>query len=222
MTSFTLRFFLVQHLNANSIYNSSLKCTSLLSDYNSKLHSIFFLVANFRLRTLLPSSTKWILSKKKTLGKLMYNALHYLLINVIPRLQQKVLSNAMTHVNPVIKKKNLCIRSIFAFSLLMIGKKMLVIILVFQNLHLRIDMRRERERKTHLSKTPATFFSRLESLNISEKGLICSLLNLSPLRKSMALSIRLLISSGPEWTCKACARWFGSRFIEFLVRAARV
>lgn len=74
----------------------------------------------------------------------------------------------------------------------------------------------------YLSKTPATFSSRLESLNISEKGLICSLLNLSPLRKSMALSIRLLISSGPEWTCKACARWFGSRFIEFLVRAARV
>lgn len=85
-------------------------------------------------------------------------------------------------------------------------------------------MRRERERKKtyDLSKTSATFSSRLESLNISEKGLICSLLNLSPLRKSMALSIRLLISSGPEWTCKACARWFGSRFIEFLVRAARV
>lgn len=81
----------------------------------------------------------------------------------------------------------------------------------------------ERKKKnSYLSKTPATFSSRLESLNISEKGLICSLLNLSPLRKSMALSIRLLISSGPEWTCKACARWFGSRFIEFLVRAARV
>lgn len=73
-----------------------------------------------------------------------------------------------------------------------------------------------------MSNSPATFSSRLESLNIREKGLICSLLNLSPLRKSMALSIRLLISSGPEWTCKACARWFGSRFIEFLVRAARV
>lgn len=81
---------------------------------------------------------------------------------------------------------------------------------------------RKKKKNSYLSKTPATFSSRLESLNISEKGLICSLLNLSPLRKSMALSIRLLISSGPEWTCKACARWFGSRFIEFLVRAARV
>lgn len=72
-------------------------------------------------------------------------------------------------------------------------------------------------------RTPSsTLCSRLESLNISENGLICSLLNLSPLRKSMVCSIRLLISSGPDWTCKACARWFGSRFIEFLVRAARV
>lgn len=69
---------------------------------------------------------------------------------------------------------------------------------------------------------PATLCSRLESLNIREKGLICSLRNLSPLRKSMVCSIRLLISSGPDWTCKACARWFGSRFIEFLVKAARV
>lgn len=68
----------------------------------------------------------------------------------------------------------------------------------------------------------STLCSRLESLNIRENGLICSLLSLSPLRKSMVCSIRLLISSGPDWTCKACARWFGSRFIEFLVRAARV
>ena len=113
-----------------------------------------------------------------------------------------------------------------AFSLLMIWEKIKVgSCFASENLHLRINMRREREKKkknSDLSKTPATFSSRLESLNISEKGLICSLLNLSPLRKSMALSIRLLISSGPEWTCKACARWFGSRFIEFLVRAARV
>lgn len=115
-----------------------------------------------------------------------------------------------------------------AFSLLMMGnkKKNKIVGSCFasESLRLRIDVRRERERKknSYLSKTPATFCSRLESLNISEKGLICSLLNLSPLRKSMALSIRLLISSGPEWTCKACARWFGSRFIEFLVRAARV
>lgn len=76
--------------------------------------------------------------------------------------------------------------------------------------------------KEPLCRPSSTLCSRLESLNISENGLICSLLNLSPLRKSMVCSIRLLISSGPDWTCKACARWFGSRFIEFLVRAARV
>lgn len=77
-------------------------------------------------------------------------------------------------------------------------------------------------RKRATVETSSTLCSRLESLNISENGLICSLLNLSPLRKSMVCSILLLISSGPDWTCKACARWFGSRFIEFLVRAARV
>lgn len=76
--------------------------------------------------------------------------------------------------------------------------------------------------KEPLWRPRSTLCSRLESLNISENGLICSLLNLSPLRKSMVCSILLLISSGPDWTCKACARWFGSRFIEFLVRAARV
>jgi len=76
--------------------------------------------------------------------------------------------------------------------------------------------------KEPLWRPSSTLCSRLESLNISENGLICSLLNLSPLRKSMVCSILLLISSGPDWTCKACARWFGSRFIEFLVRAARV
>lgn len=79
-----------------------------------------------------------------------------------------------------------------------------------------------RKKKKPLWRLGSTLCSRLESLNISENGLICSLLNLSPLRKSMVCSILLLISSGPDWTCKACARWFGSRFIEFLVRAARV
>ena len=69
---------------------------------------------------------------------------------------------------------------------------------------------------------PATFCSMLASLKVTDRALIFSRLNLSPLRKSMALSILLLISSGPEWTCKACARWLGSRLIEFLVRAANV
>lgn len=80
----------------------------------------------------------------------------------------------------------------------------------------------QKKKKKPLWRLGSTLCSRLESLNISENGLICSLLNLSPLRKSMVCSILLLISSGPDWTCKACARWFGSRFIEFLVRAARV
>lgn len=68
----------------------------------------------------------------------------------------------------------------------------------------------------------ATLCSRTASLNVSEKGVMCCRRSLSPLRSAMVLCMRVLISCEPACTCSACARWLGSRFMEWRVRAANV
>lgn len=68
----------------------------------------------------------------------------------------------------------------------------------------------------------ATLCSRTASLNVREKGMMCCRRSLSPLRSAMVLCMRALISCEPARTCSAWARWLGSRFMEWRVRAANV
>lgn len=68
----------------------------------------------------------------------------------------------------------------------------------------------------------ATLCSSSASLKVREKGEICSWRSLSPLRRAMALCMRALISCEPARTCRAWARWLGSRLMEWRVSAARV
>lgn len=68
----------------------------------------------------------------------------------------------------------------------------------------------------------ATLCSRTASLNLREKGMMCCRRSLSPLRSEMVLCMHVLISCEPARTCSAWARWLGSRFMEWRVRAANV